>query len=1392
MLNRVVINDLEVEDQSGEKMLKVARVSASINYLSLIDGVIEIPTAQLFSATARLNCDSVGATPNFQFLLDAFKSEKKEESKTPHLRINSLIVRHTNVNFDIKSVPSVVVNDSVSRFNPSHIALTDFGMNFSLKNLSDDSLNISVKRLGGRERNSGLTISDLSFAIEANRRTAVLTDLNLRTLRSSLNINKVRAHYNLEDSASLVDVDDFAVWCMVNPSEFCSFVPVLKNMDTSISLMFNAELQQGVARINRFALNSSTYATSLVCNAFATLESGYRLHDASLSVTSFSVGSRGTWRLSNDLRLGTKVSDVLAKVGDINIQAGLTYDLLGLTTKGTLATSVGEMDFSADMDTAKSIALQLEAKDVQLSRLLDKEGLGTAGITATASGTLSQLSSAQISANVSNASEALTLHADYSNLSGIHSLKADADIDNVNIGKFVAGRNESYTLNLKSNLRGSSVDDLLGEIDVADLSIMSENDTVFLDRLQISSSGNAQGRHYQLSSDFCDMEIDGRFSISRLPASVVSMLSAHFPHLFKGKHVRETHDASLQYTMRVSDHPILHHFLPELASLNSSITSHGNIFTDRKLINAYVNAPQLSYGSSNYRDISLRFHSTPVGVAVDAAGISEGKKSNMQLNLTAMAANDLIDANIKADIDGTNSVLLDMNASAQFTDSIGKLLTKCTIKDSELAINDTLWQIYPGRVDIFGKELSVSGVGVKSGEKYVTVNGKASSESSDSIVAELKDIDVNYVLDIVRFKTVRFNGHASGTAVVKDVMGSPDLFAHLFVSDFYFQGGRMGDADITGRWDNKQKSILLDAHIVDHYRMPIDLAGNEKDFMGITDVHGFVSPANKELRLDIRPNNTHLDFLNGFVGGIFNEIEGNVSGALSVVGPFSNVNLIGNATATANLSLRATDVPYHIENQFISFREGLFDFSGITLTDKNGKEGLLNGKLAHRNFGRLAYNFDVGFSELLLYDQKEFNSDKFLATVYGQGTLSVEGKDDHPLYINATVTPTRGSVFAYDAASPDAITSSSFITMRDKSKVQEEEEAASVVNGDMYINFNLNLDNNCEIRLRMDNKPDGYISTFGHANLQARYYNKSGLQLFGNYNIDSGSYRLYLQDLIFKDLKLQPGSKVEFNGAPFDANIHLVCHHTINSVPLSDLTATRAFSQSNKARVICILDITGTLDNMNFTFGLSLPNVNDEVRQLVRSMINSEEEMNTQMIYLLAFSRFYPTGIAGANAQAGDVGTSAVNSLVSSTLSGQINNFLSTIMGPNSNWSVGTGISTGERGWQDLDVEGTLSGRLFDDRLLINGNFGYRDNVMTNRGTFIGDFEVKWRIKKNGGKFYLKAYNQTNDRYFTKATLNTQGIGISFQHDFESWRTIFKRQPRLLPLDTSLPADSIK
>ena len=135
-----------------------------------------------------------------------------------------------------------------------------------------------------------------------------------------------------------------------------------------------------------------------------------------------------------------------------------------------------------------------------------------------------------------------------------------------------------------------------------------------------------------------------------------------------------------------------------------------------------------------------------------------------------------------------------------------------------------------------------------------------------------------------------------------------------------------------------------------------------------------------------------------------------------------------------------------------------------------------------------------------------------------------------------------------------------------------------------------------------------------------------------------------------------------------------------------------------------------------------------------------------------------------------------MRSFLSTTLTSQLNNAISSALGSKSRWSFGANVAPGMEGWSDLEVDGLLQGRLFNDRLLFNGNFGYRDRP-TYGSNFVGDFDLRYLLTPKG-TVSLKAYSQTTDRYFTNSALTTQGIGINLQHDFRRFRDIFHFERR--------------
>ena len=85
-----------------------------------------------------------------------------------------------------------------------------------------------------------------------------------------------------------------------------------------------------------------------------------------------------------------------------------------------------------------------------------------------------------------------------------------------------------------------------------------------------------------------------------------------------------------------------------------------------------------------------------------------------------------------------------------------------------------------------------------------------------------------------------------------------------------------------------------------------------------------------------------------------------------------------------------------------------------------------------------------------------------------------------------------------------------------------------------------------------------------------------------------------------------------------------------------------------------------------------------------------------------------------------------------------------------------------------MEVDLALSSQLLNNRLIFNGNFGYRDNTFNTRNSnFIGDFDLEYLLNRKGS-IRLKAYNHFNDQnYYVRNAMTTQGVGVVFKHDFD-------------------------
>ena len=222
LLNRIIIQDLILYDRSDNEILNIARFSAKFDIIAILKGKIRINSIQLFGLDAYLNKVDKNADPNFKFIADLFAPKKdKKENNFIDLRINSIIIRRSNISYDVFSEP-----ETENKFNKSHIAVKNLSVNISIKALSNDSVNVSLKRISLNER-SGFILKKLSLSAVGNTTELRIKDFSLITSNSNISSDNIMLRVDsLNNIKSIVDVNyKGKISAEITPSDFSVFLP---------------------------------------------------------------------------------------------------------------------------------------------------------------------------------------------------------------------------------------------------------------------------------------------------------------------------------------------------------------------------------------------------------------------------------------------------------------------------------------------------------------------------------------------------------------------------------------------------------------------------------------------------------------------------------------------------------------------------------------------------------------------------------------------------------------------------------------------------------------------------------------------------------------------------------------------------------------------------------------------------------------------------------------------------------------------------------------------------------------------------------------------------------------------------------------------------------------
>ncbi len=1416
---RVIADDVTLSDLQGEPMLEVSRVGARINLWQLMAGRIRLGNVQLFGLRAELYQNTPEEKPNFWFVVEALQSNDTTSNTPLDLRIGQALVRRTSIRWEQRWK-----EETKGRLNTGKLWLDNLNLTAQLNALREDTLNLELKRLDVNELQSGLSIKELTLNLEAGAHGINLSDLHLALAGSDVSVSLLRCRLSqgraFPDSLALqakgrIDSRDVEplLSAFFRPTDAIDFEIYARGRRESITI--------DSLRLSDDLLAAQLSLSATLGNAGAdwkqsTIEAN--IEEASLDVSPLA-GLTGVAFLAGKGRVSL--------TGDV----GLAPE--GLTAKAMLTTSFGNANLSGRLAKDGEIDAFVEADGFNVGALTRNSRLGRATMNVEAQGTIDKgmrVKGAVPSFDFGGytyrnvALDATIYPQDGRYEGGVEiadanvtlSCEGRADLPrhtyalNASVADFAPNAlglterfaDTRFAADIALDVRGNPLDSIDGTA-YLDGFTMTQGDSVYRPGdIHITATHETGGTQaFGLVSPFLEANVQGAFTLRRLPGDIASLLSSHIPTLNSsasplphpndgtadGNSTEGQAHAEGEYcsfTAKLYDTRPLRNILGIDIGIDKPVLIEGSADTEGEIIGITASAPHLAYQNEDIKDLQLRIEGYEQSILASLRLKRLMKGAYIDLGFDMSGTDNTLSAKLFWDNNRQPALRGDVSLTTRFTqDALGQYRADGQIEPSQLTVGDMQWHVYPGTFAYCNEALTIDNFSIGGGsgsdepsqaEHLLAVDGTVSRLEGDTLRATLRGIDLESIFSLINFHAVDLAGEATGSVTATSLMTKPYVDARFTVPDFSLNNARMGHLDLHGNWGQRDYSIYLDGRIT------------SDDGTKHSRVSGYVTPKTDVpyhgIDLNIEADSLSIGFLNKYTQAIFDDMRGAASGSAHLFGPFKGLNIEGGLLVhQGNLGVPIIGVRYSVEQDSVLLSPGTISFAGATLNDPHGRPGktthkaTINGTLRHANFSNLTYDISIDGDELLAYNLPDFGDMPFCGMVTATGNITMKGSPGN-VSIAIKAQPQRGSWLTYDFTSPDNVPENLFVNYVDRRAPQgnapgdndaQEQQPAP----DIRINFDLDLNANTTMRLLMDARSGDMIALQGSGHIIARYYNKADMQIFGTYRVEKGTYNLSLQEIIHKDFAFTDGGTITFAGEPMDATLQLQATHTVSGVSLNDLSARSTFSNTS-ARVNCLMNITGKASQPNLTFDLDILNVNEDEKQMVRSLISTEEERNMQVIYLLGIGRFYTYDYTNDTQSQS---STAMNSLLSSTLSGQLNQMLANMIG-NSKWSVGTNLNTGNTGWSDLDVEGMLQGSLLNDRLLINGNFGYRDNPV-NSSNFIGDFDMQYRLTKPG-TVSLKAYNKTNDRYFTKTSLTTQGVGIMLKKDFQSLRELFRRHAK--------------
>lgn len=911
------------------------------------------------------------------------------------------------------------------------------------------------------------------------------------------------------------------------------------------------------------------------------------------------------------------------------------------------------------------------------------------------------------------------------------------------------------------DIEGRTLDDMAGQMRFSNTTYQNQNSTYYFEDFSVYSSFDQDTvRTVEINSpDIITGYVRGKFRVNEIGKlvqnSIGSIYTNYKPHeISEGQH--------LDFNFKIYN-KIVDVFFPEVA-FDPNTFIRGNIVSDEGDFKLTFKSPSIEAFGNKFDNIELKIDNknplfnTFVSVedmSTNYYDIKDFSLINTTLKDTLFFRtefkggseyNDSYNLNFYHTFNENNKSVIGLKKSDVSFKGNTWVLNKDGNSQNKVIINRTLDSIRIEDVVMDNKN-----------REQIRLRGEIADSTYKDLDLQFKIVSLNKITPAI--DSLKLNGSVDGFLNILQKDGKYLPTSSLNISNFSVNDIRLGDLEL-GIFGNNDLT---------EFGVSTWLNDNGKEKMSI---NGKVTNYNNKQELDLSANFTDFS-LEPFAPlgeDVISNIRGSIIGSAKVTGSVSNPSING----SLSLVNAGIGIPYlNVDYNFAQYsRVRLFDqsfyFENIGLSDvAEGTTATLDGTISHTGFEDWYLGLDVDTkNNRFMILNTEFDEESLY---YGQGFINGTGSIYGPtdaLTIKVDATTARGTSLKIPLSDVTSVGDYSFINFIEKggSESFTEERVLQDYQG-LEMEFDLAVTPEAEVEIVVDQSSGSSLKGTGEGILLIEINTNGKFNMYGEFVAVTGEYNFKYGGVIDKKFKVRPGGTILWERDPLAAQLNLEAVYSLNANP-APLLDNPGYTGRIPTEVVVRLD--GELESPNINFDIDFPGTNSVVQSELEYRLQDPTVKERNAFFLLAQGTF-------VNAQTG-INQQAVTGNLIQTASGLLNQILA-----GNNDKLNLGLSY-EQGLLDPNADIRTEDRIgvtlstqISDRILINGRVGVPVGGVSET-VVAGDVEVQVLLNEQG-TLSAKIFNRENQiqQFLIERQGYTQGVGLSYQVDFNSFKELMQR-----------------